>query len=143
MNSTAASEAKRIRVLVDVHSSQVWASLPPVAVDGESWTLALWYLQDQGVVATRTVSDGGRAIAEALRTTKAISTHQRDVWHLLHLAAQVQARLERGVQEEEERWQLIERQKQQQATTGKKAVGRPAKTTADEQEQLLSQLHRL
>jgi hypothetical protein len=127
--------------VVDVQSGQVWASLPPVAVDGESWTLALWYLQEQGVVSTRTVSDGGRAIAEALRTTKAISSHQRDVWHLLHVAAQVQARLERRVQEEEERWRLIEQQEQQQATTGKKSVGRPAKTTASEQEQLLSQLH--
>src|SRR5438270_4402030 len=143
MNSTAASEAKRIRVLVDVHSSQVWASLPPVAVDGESWTLALWYLQEQGVISTSTVSDGGRAIAEALRTTQAISSHQRDVWHVLHLAAQVQARLERGVQAEEERWQLIERQEQQQVSTGKKAMGHPAKTTACQQEQLLSQLRRV
>src|SRR5439155_18145544 len=32
--------------VVDVHSSQVWATLPPVAVDGESWTLTLWYLQE-------------------------------------------------------------------------------------------------
>jgi len=129
--------------VVDVQSGQVWASLPPVAVDGESWTLALWYPQAQGVVWTRPVSDGGRAIAEALRTTKAISTHQRDVWHLLHLAGQVQARLERGVQEEEERCRLIERQERQQATTGKQPVGRPAKTTACEQKQLLSQLHRV
>jgi hypothetical protein len=129
--------------VVDVHSSQVWASLPPVAVDGESWTLVLWYLQEQGVVSTSTVSDGGRAIAEALRTTKAISSHQRDVWHLLHLAGQVQGRLERVVQEEEERWQVIERHERQQATTGKQMVGRPAKTTACEQESLLSQLHRV
>src|SRR5437868_2284680 len=71
--------------VVDVHSSQVWASLPPVAVDGESWTLALWYLQEQGVVCKGSVSDGGRAIAEALRTTQTMNTHQRDVWHLLHL----------------------------------------------------------
>jgi hypothetical protein len=127
--------------VVDVHSGQVWASLPPVAVDGESWTLALWYLQDQGVISTSTVSDGGRAIAEALRTTQAISTHQRDVWHLLHLCCQVQARLERVVQAEEERRQLIERQEQQQATTGQKPLGRPAKTTACEQEHLLRQLH--
>jgi len=127
--------------IVDVHSSQVWATLPAVAVDGESWTLALWYLHEQGVVSRGTVSDGGRAIAEALRTTKALSTHQRDVWHVEHLAAQVQARLERVVQEEEERGRLIERQEQHQASTGKKAVGRPAKTTAGQQEQLLRQLH--
>src|SRR5512135_1458495 len=30
--------------VVDVHSWQVWATLPAVAVDGESWTLALWDL---------------------------------------------------------------------------------------------------
>ena len=127
--------------VVDVHSSQVWASLPPVAVDGESWTLALWYLQEQGVVCKGSVSDGGRAIHEALRTTRTMSTHQRDVWHLLHLAAQVQARLERVVQEEEERGRLIERQEQQRGSTGKQPVGRPVKATACAQEQLLSQLH--
>src|SRR5712692_3588199 len=109
--------------VVDVHSSQVWATLPAVGVDGESWTLALWYLQEQGVVCTGTVSDGGRAIADALRTTKAISTHQRDVWHVLHLAAQVQARLERVVQEEEARWLVIERQEQYQASTGSRPTG--------------------
>jgi len=130
-------------VLVDAHSGQVWATLPPVAVDGESWTLALWYLREQGVVCKGSVSDGGRAIADALQTTQAISTHQRDVWHLLHLAGQVQARLERMVQEEEERWLVVERQEQQQATTGRRTTGRPAKTTSSEQEQLLIALHRL
>lgn len=35
--------------VVDVHSSLVWASLPPVAVGGESWKLVVWYLQEQGV----------------------------------------------------------------------------------------------
>src|SRR2546421_253639 len=129
--------------IVDVHSAQVWATLPAVAVDGESWTLALWYLHEQGGLSRGTVSDGGRAIADALGSSKALSTHQRDVWHVLHLAAQVQARLERVVQEEEERGRLIERQEQQRARTGKKAVGRPAKTTGSEQEQLLSQLHRV
>lgn len=129
--------------VVDVHSAQVWATLPAVAVDGESWTLALWYLHEQGVRTLGTVSDGGRAIAEALRSTTALSTHQRDVWHILHLAGQVQARLERVVQDEEAREQLIERQAQQRATTGKQPMGRPAKTTASEQEQVLSHLHRL
>src|SRR5260370_4039123 len=114
--------------MVDGHSSQVWATLPAVAVEGESWTLALWYLNDQGVVSRGTVSDGGRAIAEALRITKAESTHQRDVWHVLHLAAQVQARLQRVVQEEEERMQLIERQEQQRATTAHNPSPRPTKT---------------
>jgi hypothetical protein len=129
--------------VVDVHSAQVWAALPPVGVDGESWTLAFWYLHEQGVRCKGSVSDGGRAIAEALQATKAISTHQRDVWHVMHLAGQVQARLERVVQAEEERWLVIERQEQQHATTGSRATGRPVKTTSSEQEQRLIQLHRL
>src|SRR5260370_19166604 len=128
--------------IVDVHSSQAWATLPAAPVDLQRWLLALWYLHHQGVVSLGTVSDGGRAIAEALRITKAESTHQRDVWHLLHLAAQGQARLQRVVQEEEERMQLIERQEQQRASTGKNAVGRPAKTTASRQEHRLSHMHR-
>jgi len=129
--------------VVDVDSAQVWTSLPAVTVDGESWTLALWYLQEQGVVSLGTVSDGGRAIQDALRTTKALGTHQRDVWHVWHLAGQVQARLERVVQDEEERKQVIERQEQHRATTGKQATGRPARTTASEPAQVLSQLHRV
>ena len=114
-----------------------------VLVDGESWTLALWYLHEQGVVCKGSVSDGGKAIHEALQTTKAISTHQRDVWHLLHLAGQVQARLERMVREEEDRWLVIERQERQQAARGHRPTGRPAKTTSSAQEQLLILLHRL
>jgi transposase len=129
--------------IVDAHSGQVWAALPPVTVDGESWTLALWYLHEQGVRCTGSVSDGGTAIHEALQTTQAISTHQRDVWHLFHLAGQVQARLERVVQDEEERQRVIQRQERELATLGRRPAGRPAKTTSREQEQLLMQLHRL
>lgn len=129
--------------VIDVHSSQVWATWPAVAVDGESWTLALWYLHEQGVVCHGSVSDGGRAIHEALQTTQALSSHQRDVWHVLHLAGQVQARLERIVQDEEERQRVIERQAQHQARTGNKPAGRPAKTTAAEQEQRRRQVQRV
>ena len=57
--------------VVDAHSSVVWASVPPVAVDGESWTILLWYLQEQGIEWESSVSDGGRAIQEALTTLKA------------------------------------------------------------------------
>jgi len=61
----------------------------------------------------------------------------------LRLAGQVQARLERVVHEQEERWLVIEHQEQHQATTGRRSTGRPAKTTNREQEHLLIQLHRL
>src|SRR5436309_2723763 len=117
--------------IVDVHSAPVWATLPAVAVDGESWTLALWYLHEQGVVSRGTVSDGGRAIADALGSTKALSTHQRDVWHVEHLAGQVQARLERVSKQVRVAWPALlyfaqEREGcQQEAITqlGDQAVG--------------------
>lgn len=129
--------------VIDVHSSQVWATVPPVWVDGESWMLVLWYLREQGVTLKGTVSDGGTAIHEALETTKALSSHQRDIWHLFHVAAQVQTRLEKLVQAEEQRWVVIERQEQHLAQTGKRASGRPTKTTSGEHEQQLMQWHRV
>lgn len=53
---------------VEVHSGVVWASTGLVGVDGESWTLLLWELQEQGVHWQTAVSDGGRAIGEAVAT---------------------------------------------------------------------------
>src|SRR5260370_15950832 len=94
MNCMATNTAKATRVLVDVHSGAVWASTSPVAVDGESWILLLWQLQEQGIDWQSTVSDGGRAIGEAVSTVTPERPHQRDVWHVLHLCQQIQARLD-------------------------------------------------
>ena len=127
--------------VVDAHSGYVWASLPPVAVDGESWTLALWYLREQGVECKGSVSDGGNAIHEALRTTQLLTTHQRDVWHVLHLLSQVQARLARVVQSEDHRTQVIERQEAYQSKTGRRSSGRPVKTTSQQHDQEVQHLH--
>src|SRR6266852_2230780 len=66
MNSTAECMGRPIRALVDVHSGAVWASTSPVGVDAESWTLVLWELEEQGLHWDTTVSDGGRAIEEAV-----------------------------------------------------------------------------
>ena len=96
--------------VIDVHSGQVWATMPPVEVDGESWTLLLWYLQEQGISRLGTVSDGGRAIQEALSRVQGEEQHQRDVWHLFRVAAQVQGRLDRAVQAEQARLLTIQRQ---------------------------------
>lgn len=112
--------------VVDVQSSLVWATLPPVPVDGESWTLVLWQLAEQGVQVESTVSDGGKAIADALDTTQGLNTHQRDVWHLLHLASAVQGRVDRWLGQLEDQWLTVQRQAQRIAA-GKKALGaRPA-----------------
>jgi hypothetical protein len=81
-----------------VQSGAVWASTSPVAVDGESWTLLLRQVQEQGIRWQTTVSDGGRAIEEAVSTVTPKLPHQRDVWHVLHLCQQVQARLDRQVE---------------------------------------------
>ena len=84
--------------VVDVASGAVWASTSPVAVDGESWTLLLWELEEQGLHCHTTVSDGGRAIGEAVNTVRPKQPHQRDVWHILHSCQHVQARLDRVVE---------------------------------------------
>jgi hypothetical protein len=45
-----------------VQSGAVWASTSPVAVDGESWTLLLRQVQEQGIRWQTTVSDGGEPL---------------------------------------------------------------------------------
>lgn len=125
--------------VVDVHSGQVWATVPPVEVDGESWTLLLWYLREQGIEAKGTVSDGGRAIAEAVTQVYGPTHHQRDIWHLLHLASQVQARLDRAVSMEQERLPAIERNTER-AAAGKATKGRPSGVTLAQQQARIAQM---
>lgn len=125
--------------VIDVHSGQVWASVPPVQVDGESWTLVWWYLQEQGLSCAGTVSDGGRAIADALSQVQSEASHQRDVWHLFHVAAQVQGRLDRAVETERERLAKIERRTQNEAQ-GKRVRGKRPKAQLGEQQALLAQM---
>jgi hypothetical protein len=125
--------------VIDVHSGQVWATVPPVQVDGESWTVLLWYLSEQGISSLSTVSDGGRAIQEAVDLVHGHETHQRDVWHLFHVAAQVQGRLDRAVKTEQDRLLLIQRQAGREAN-GKQGRGRPPKATLSEQQTLIAQM---
>ena len=108
--------------VVDAHSSFVWASVPPVAVDAESWTLLLWYLQEQGVVWQTAATDGGQAMQDALDTVKAASKQQRDTWHVFHLGSQVQGRVDRSVSKLQEQLPTVQRQAQRIAQ-GKKALG--------------------
>lgn len=96
--------------VVDVHSGAVWASTSLVGVDGESWTLLLWQLEEQGLHWQTAVSDGGRAIGEAVATVSPECAHQRDVWHLLHACQQVQARLDRRLEELEQQTAVVARQ---------------------------------
>src|SRR2546421_5575901 len=125
--------------VIDVHSGQVWATMPPVEVNGESWTVLLWYLQEQGISRLGTVSDGGRAIQEALSQVQGQEQHQRDVWHLFHVAAQVQGRLDRAVQAEQARLLSIQIQADALAH-GIRRRGRHPKAPLAEQEACLSQM---
>lgn len=124
--------------VIDVHSGQVWASVPPVAVDGESWTLVWWYLEEQGVLCERSVSDGGRAIQEALAQVQRLDQHQRDVWHVWHVASQVQGRCDRALQQVQDRLPIIQRQAGRVAQ-GKKARGRAPLANVAEHEQRIAQ----
>src|SRR5713226_4376300 len=127
MNSTAECMGRPIRALVDVHSGAVWASTSPVGVDAESWTLVLWELEEQGLHWDTTVSDGGRAIEEAVGTVTPKPPHQRDVWHVLHSCQQVQARLERQVAELQQRTPVVARQAARLAA-GKRPRGKCPQT---------------
>ncbi len=124
--------------VIDVHSGQVWATLPPVAVDGESWTLVWWYLHEQGLLCERSVSDGGRAIQEALSQLQRLERHQRDVWHVLHVASQVQGRCERAWHQLQDRLPMIHRQAERVAQ-GKKARGRAPSANVVEHEKRIGQ----
>jgi hypothetical protein len=125
--------------VIDVHSGQVWATMPPVEVDGDSWTVLLWYLQEQGISRLGTVSDGGRAIQQAVSQVQAEEDHQRDVWHLFHVAAQVQGRLDRAVQAARDRLLTIQRQAEALAH-GRRRRGRRPTATLAEQEACLSRM---
>ena len=96
--------------VVDAGSGAVWASTSPVAVDGESWTRLVWQLEEQGLRWHTMVSDGGKAIGEAVATVAAEQSHQRDVWHVLHLCQQVQERLDRQVAQLQGQTSVVARQ---------------------------------
>jgi transposase-like protein len=96
--------------VVDVHSGAVWASVGPVPVDSESWTLVLWELQARGLRWNRVVLDGGAAMQLACRTVTPEVPIQHDQWHVLHTCATIQARLARRLQELQARTPVVARQ---------------------------------
>jgi hypothetical protein len=125
--------------VIDVHRGHVWASIPPVEVDGERWTLVVWDVHEQGISQMGTVRDGGRAIQQAVRQVQGEASHQRDVWHLFPLAAQVHGRLDRALEAEHERLEVIRRHAEHDAE-GKRRRGRRPKATLSEQKVLLTQI---
>ena len=126
--------------VIDVHSGHVWMTLAPVAVDGDSWTLVLWSLQQQGITCSCMVSDGGLAISDALSRTQTETTHQRDVWHLFQFAARVIGHLDRAIQAEQACLPAIQRMEERQ-TLGTVARGRLAKASMVQQEATLARLN--
>ncbi len=124
---------------VDVHSGQVWESVPPVAVNGDSWKIVLWDVQAQGIPYDTTVSDGGNAIHEALKDLNELSMYQRDVWHLFHLAAKIQGCIETVEAKVEERLQTIQRYEACKMR-GERCTGRSPKVTLAQQQGTVSEL---
>ena len=113
--------------IVDALTTLVYASIPPVAVDGESWELLLWQMEEQGLQWRMIVSDGGKAIADAVHKVKPESIHQRDVWHVLHECKKVQGRIDRAVIQLQEQTPKVERNAKRVAA-GQKPRGRHPKT---------------
>ncbi len=83
--------------VLDIHSYALWVATGCLPIDQETWTLTLWQGQDQGLHARAFVSDGGTAIAAGCAAVAPTTPHYRDCWHLLHRAAQAQARFDRQV----------------------------------------------
>jgi hypothetical protein len=113
--------------IVDAHTSFVYASCPPVAVDGESWSILLLQMKDHGHRFRVVVSDGGKAIGRAVHEVIPDVIHQRDVWHVLHECQKVQGRIDRAVASLHERTPAVERNARR-VQAGKKPRGRNPKT---------------
>lgn len=96
--------------VVDTVSWAVWAADGPLAVDTESWTLVLLLAQERGLRWHATISDGGTAIAAACQIIDPDGQHGRDVWHIFQSWTQVQGRLERQLQQLQERSAVVARQ---------------------------------
>lgn len=113
--------------IVDTASYAVWAAAGPLPVDAETWTLVLWEAQERGRRWHTTVTDGGGPMDAALRTVDPDGRHGRDVWHVLHVGAQVQGRLDRAVQRLESQTATVERQAARVAA-GQRPRGRRPRT---------------
>jgi hypothetical protein len=113
--------------IVDANSSLVLASAPPVAVDGESWSIFLLQMKDRNIEWGAAVSDGGKAIQDALHEITPENLHQRDVWHVLHECQKVQGRVDREVEKLHEQTPVVERQAKRVAA-GHKPRGNNPKT---------------
>ena len=113
--------------VVDTASYAVWAAEGPVPVDTESWTLVLWLAQERGLRWHTTIGDGGAAIEAAMRAVDPTGQHRRDVWHVLHVCAQVQGRLDRRVAQVEAQTASIQRQAARLAA-GQRPLGRNPRT---------------
>lgn len=113
--------------IVDTASHAVWAAEGPVPVDTESWTLVLWLAQERGLRWHTSISDGGGAIDAAVRGVDPTGQHARDVWHVLHVCAQVQGRLERWVAQLEAQTATVQRQAARMAA-GRRPLGRHPRT---------------
>lgn len=112
---------------VDIHSGAVWASVGPVAVDTDSWTLLLWELQERGLRWERAAMDGGLAARAASRAVTPDLVIQADQWHVLQRCGQIQARLTRQLTQLQAQTAVVARQAARIAA-GQKPRGRHPKT---------------
>jgi hypothetical protein len=113
--------------VVDVQSGAVWASEGPLPVDSESWILLLWSLQERGLRWNQVVMDEGAPMHSACQQATPQVRVQLDQWHLWHVYSQVQARLERQLQQLSAQTAVVARQAARLAA-GKPTQGRRPKS---------------
>jgi transposase-like protein len=94
---------------VDARSGVVWAVGGPTGPDAATWAALLRPLHARGLRWSVAVHDGGKAAAGGSAAAAPASRLQRDLWHVLHRCAQVQARLDRQVRAAEAAWERAER----------------------------------
>jgi hypothetical protein len=126
--------------IVDTASWAVWAAEGPVPVDTESWTLVLWLAQERGLRWHTTIGDGGAAIEAALRVVDPTGQHRRDVWHVLHVCAQVQGRLDRHVVQLDAQTASIQQQAARLAA-GRRPLGRTPRADVVAHQAVCAQAH--
>ncbi len=127
--------------VVDTASLAVWAAEGPLPVDGDSWTLLLWLVQERGLRISATVHDGGAALQAGTAAGVPTAQHGRDVWHVFHRCAQVQGRLDRRLTEEQARLATVERQAARLAA-GQRPRGGTPRTDVAAQAATLAQAER-
>ena len=100
-------------VVVELHSTALLVLSQESHRDGDTWGVHLLETEEQGFHFTQVASDGARGIASGVAAALGEElSHQLDIGHLFGDVAHLEAELERSaykyIQEEAERWHVLD-----------------------------------